>query len=284
LFFLIIIFLFFSPFFLLAPANFPEGKVFFVNRGENLRDLSLRLQTENIIKSRIAFESLVIFLGGEKNISPGQYVFSEKISVLKVAKLFFNFDKENISVKITIPEGFDLLEIAEVFSSKLNNFNKENFLDQTKDLEGYLFPDTYLFFFSDTEKEVITSMQENFNKKIANLENDIINSSRSREDFIIMASLIEEEAKGDSDRELISGILWNRIEKKMPLQVDAYQWTYKNKGLPEKPICNPGLKAIKAALYPLSSNYLYYLHDKNGKIYFAKTFEEHKKNINKYLR
>ena len=99
-----------------------------------------------------------------------------------------------------------------------------------------------------------------------------------------MASIIEREAKGDSDRGYISGILWNRINKNMPLQVDAALKTYKTKGLPEQPICNPGLEAIKAAIHPVLSNYLYYLHDKNGVIHYAKTFEEHKKNKLKYLK
>ena len=105
-----------------------------------------------------------------------------------------------------------------------------------------------------------------------------------------MASILEKEAFGDIDRDVISGILWKRLQKGMPLQVDASNMfdnpfdTYKNKGLPPAPINNPGVKAIEAALSPKDSPYLYYLHDKTGKVHYAISFAEHKKNIAAYLR
>ncbi|MCX6747515.1 MAG: endolytic transglycosylase MltG, partial [Candidatus Nomurabacteria bacterium] len=79
-------------------------------------------------------------------------------------------------------------------------------------------------------------------------------------------------------------ILWNRIKIGMALQVDAAPITYKEKGLPGMPIANPGIESIKAAVYPKSSTYLYYLHGKDGEIHYAKTFEEHRQNKFKYLR
>ena len=99
-----------------------------------------------------------------------------------------------------------------------------------------------------------------------------------------MASIIERESKGDVDRGYISGILWRRISLGMPLQVDSDLDTYKNKGLPDAPICSPGLKSIEAAIHPKESSYLYYLHDKEGNIHYARTFEEHKLNKIKYLK
>jgi UPF0755 protein len=99
-----------------------------------------------------------------------------------------------------------------------------------------------------------------------------------------MASLVEEEAKGDEDREYISGILWKRLSINMPLQVDAAPSTYEKRGLPENPITNPGLEAIQAAIHPKNSPYLYYLHDKEGNIHYARNFEEHKANKLKYLK
>ena len=127
-------------------------------------------------------------------------------------------------------------------------------------------------------------MSDNFERKIKTVRSDIVSSGKSENAIITMASIIEREAKGDIDRGYISGILWNRINKKMPLQVDASPDTYKVKGLPENPICNPGMEAIKASIHPVLSNYLYYLHDRNGIIHYAKTFEEHKKNKLKYLK
>ena len=127
-------------------------------------------------------------------------------------------------------------------------------------------------------------MRANFEKKILTLKPDIALSGKTEKEIIIMASLIEGEAKGDADREIISGILWRRITIGMPLQVDVALTTYKTKGLPNSPINNPGLEALKAAIYPKSSSYLYYLHDKKGVIHYAKSFNEHQKNVLKYLK
>ena len=99
-----------------------------------------------------------------------------------------------------------------------------------------------------------------------------------------MASILEGEANGKEDIYIISGILWKRINLGMPLQVDVDKSTYKEKGLPSEPLNNPGLLAIKAAMAPESSVYLYYLHDEDGVVHFARSFEEHKKNINDYLK
>ena len=126
-------------------------------------------------------------------------------------------------------------------------------------------------------------MTDNFEKKVSSLKPRIVASGKTEEDIIKMASLIEEEAKGDVDRAIISGILWKRLAIGMPLQVDAVPDTYKTKGLPENPISNPGLKAIEAAIHPENSSFLYYLHDKDGNIHYARSFEEHKTNKRKYL-
>ncbi len=169
-----------------------------------------------------------------------------------------------------------------------------------------MFPDTYTFFPWSTPETVVASLKTNFDKKIEPLQGDIEKSGRSLSDIIIMASIIEKEANGESDRALISGILWNRIDADIALQVDApflyllgkesseltkadlatkslYN-TYLHKGLPPTPINNPGLAAITAALHPEESKYFYYLHDSDGKIYYAKTFAEHKRNITNYLK
>jgi UPF0755 protein len=192
--------------------------------------------------------------------------------------------KNIVSISITIPEGFNINQIADTVAPKLINFNKTRFMSEAKDLEGYLFPDTYFFLNNQNDKDVIKSMSDNFNKKINPLLPGIVLSGKPEKDIIIMASVIEREAKGDTDRAVIAGILWKRVKIGMPLQVDAAPETYKTKGLPEKPIGNPGLLAIESAISPQNSPYLYYLHDKNGNIHYAKTFTEHEANIKKYLK
>jgi len=212
--------------------------------------------------------------------------------------LFFRYLKKLdqfplLQVKVTIPEGYTVKDIAEKFN-RFDNFNKENFLKIAK--EGYLFPDTYFLTGKETEKNIVKKMEENFKKKTGDVEPKIV----------IMASLLEKEARTIEDKKIISGILWKRLEARMPLQVDAvfpyiinkisteltlddlkidslYN-TYLYKGLPPAPICNPGLESIEAAKNPTDSLYWYYLSDSKNNIHYAKTFEEHKLNKIRYIR
>lgn len=279
---------FFYFLFLSAPADFPIGTIFKVEQGNSLRSVSLKLKSGNIIRSRLAFEAFVILLGREKRVIRSDYYFENKLPVHIVARRISRGENHMAPIAVTIPEGFDTAQIADAFASKLANFNKSQFLIEASGLEGYLFPDTYFFLTTDTETDVIRSMSANFEKKIISLKQDIALSGkttgRTEREIIIMASIIEREAKGDIDREFISGILWKRFAMGMPLQVDAAPETYKTRGLPKSPIANPGLAAIKTAIYPKSSSFLYYLHDKNGNIHYTKTFAEHRQNIVKYLK
>ena len=281
----IIVFLALVYFFLFsAPINFPEGIIFNIEPGTSLRSVSLNLRNQNIIRSRILFETLAIIYGGEKRIISADYLFENKISLIEVARRISKGERRLAPVKVTIPEGFTVGEIAETFSLKLSHFNKEKFLISATEREGYLFPDTYFFFTTATEADAFKSLTDNFEKKISPLRAEIIKNGKNEEDIIKMASIIEKESKGETDRALISGILWKRFSIKMPLQADAAPETYQKKGLPQRPITNPGLLSIKAALYPKFSPYLYYLHDKDGNIYYAKSFSEHQANIFKYLK
>lgn len=270
--------------FLSAPVGFVPGSVIRIADGSTLRSVSLQLKNNQIIRSRTIFEAFVIILGREKHVISTDYYFANKIPVYEVARRISKGEHNMAPVTVTIPEGFDRTQIADAFASHLKNFDKANFLLATKNKEGYLFPDTYFFLTTDTDKDVLRSMSDNFAKKIAPLLPEINSSGKSEKDIIIMASIIEREAKGDTDREIISGILWKRIKIGMALQVDADPTTYKTRGLPKSPISNPGLEAIKASIRPKSSAYLYYLHDTEGVIHYAKTFSEHNRNILKYLR
>ncbi len=277
----VITFFIFLFFFFSAPANFISGTKVRIDQKSSLRNVSFELKKENIIRSRIIFEAFVILLGGEKNIKHSYYLFENKLPVYEVARRIAMGENNMPVVVVTIPEGFSLVKIADVFSEKLTEFDKEKFLINTE--EGYLFPDTYFFSNIDNEQDVVKVMSANFEKKMAPLRKIIEDLNKNERDIIIMASLIEGEAKGDADREFISGILWKRLSIGMPLQADVAPETYKTRGLPQSPINNPGLKAIKAAIYPQNSPYLYYLHDKTGTIRYARTFREHLKNKLKYL-
>ena len=277
-----LVFLYVFP--LSPPADFPAGIIFRVEHGSSLRSVSLKLKEENIIRSRLVFETFVILLGREKRVIEADYYFENKFPVYEVARRIGKGEHHLAPVVVTIPEGFDAVQIADAFVPKLVNFDKSKFLSEAAGLEGYLFPDTYFFQRTDTETDVIKSMRANFEKKMLSLKSDIALSGRTQREIIVMASLIEGEAKGEVDQALISGILWKRISIGMPLQVDAAFVTYKTKGLPGSPIGNPGMEALQAAIHPKSSPYLYYLHDKNGEIHYAKSFSEHRQNVEKYLK
>jgi UPF0755 protein len=281
---IIALLVFFYFFFFSAPVDFPIRTVTKINEGLGLRSISLKLKNEHIIRSRTVFEAFVIIFGREKSVIKADYFFENKLPVWEVASRVSKGDSRMAPVSVTIPEGFNVTEIADAFVSKLSNFDKNKFLLESKTLEGRLFPDTYFFLTTDTEEEVIKSMSENFNKKILSLKPEIVLSGKSEKEIITMASLIEKEAEGNVDREVISGILWKRININMPLQVDVAPETYKAKGLPKNPICNPGFAAIKAAIHPKNSPYFYYLHDKNGNIHYAKSFTQHRYNVLKYLK
>lgn len=271
-------------FFITPPIDFPRGAIINIEQGSSLRAVSFKLEREHIIRSRILFEAFAIVYGGEKHLIPADYLFTDPYNVFEIARRIAKGERDLAPVKVTIPEGFTLQDIANAFSFKLSNFNKENFLAQAKFKEGYLFPDTYFFFTTDSEKEVIKSMSENYEKKVAPLRAQILASGKSEKEIMTMASIVEQEAKGDNDRAYISGILWKRLSMNMALQVDAAPATYKTRGLPESPISSAGVEAILAAIHPKTSPYLYYIHDKQGGVHFAATFDEHKQNVAKYLK
>jgi UPF0755 protein len=179
-------------------------------------------------------------------------------------------------------------------------------------LEGYLFPDTYRIYASSTVEEVIEKMLDNFDKKLtAAMRAEIKKQRKSVYDIITLASIIEKEAplnyqtEDNRDARIISGIFWNRLKIGQGLQSDAtltyilgdtnaahsgqdlevespYN-TYKYRGLPPGPICNPGILAIEAAIYPITTDYYYFL-TADGQVIYARNYDEHKKNKAKYLK
>lgn len=187
-------------------------------------------------------------------------------------------------IKITFIEGSTNEDIVKLLSNRIPNFNKDVFLNDPRSKQGYLFPDTYFFLPITNTDEVLNMMTLNFTKRVSPLDQDIKSSGKSLKDIIIMASILEKEASGKEDISIISGILWKRIRVGIPLQVDIAPTTYKESGLTEKPINNPGLRAIKAAIHPVETSYLFYLHDRDGKVHYAVNFNEHKSNITKYLK
>lgn len=291
---------------LMAPFGFPENKMVTVKNGASLTEVSALLDKENLIRSQSLFEFCAKVVGGTKPVSAGQYLFKEPISACAIAMRIARGISGIPAVRVTIPEGMSNKEVAIVLEKNISKFDPAFFMEHARPQEGFLFPDTYLFPENVTAQGVETIMVANFNKKIEPWSGEIESSGHSRRDIIIMASILEKEATTEEDKAVVSGILWNRILKGMPLQVDAtfmyflgkksnelttadlkvkstYN-TYVNKGLPGGPIGNPGITAIRAAIHPTASPYTYYLSDDKGVMHYAKTFNEHIANKAKYIR
>ena len=292
-------------FFLSAPKDFPSGETIVIEKGTGLAEISGKLKKEGFIKNKYAFALYARVFNKSKKIKYGKYLFNEPVSIFSLLSRFTKGEFGFKPVKVTVAEGLTIKDIADLFlavkppsgglTAKIfENFDKEEFLEKTKNLEGYLFPDTYLFLPFAEMEQIIWTMTDNFKKKAGDVGKDIV----------IMASLIEKEVPDSDDRKIVSGILWKRLELGMALQVDAvfpyitgeqkvllddlkidspYN-TYLHKGLPPGPISNPGLDAIEAAKNPKESPYLYYLSGQDSKTHFAKTFSEHLRNKEKYLR
>ncbi|MDD5145862.1 MAG: endolytic transglycosylase MltG [Candidatus Pacebacteria bacterium] len=264
-----------------APLNCSiQGEVVFkIEKGEGSKEISHNLQNQGFLLWAPIFRAYTLLNGTSGKLQAGTYFISP--SEQNMPSLIKKFASGDVAkTRITIPEGFTALQIYE----RLKNFVNID-LSSLKEKEGFLFPDTYDIVYRTKGEEVIKMMTENFDKKVTvDLKTEIEKQKKTLKDIVIMASLIEKEVATKEDKEIVSGILWKRIKNNMPLQVDADMWTYKNKGLPEAPICNPGLETIKAAIYPKDSPYWFYLSTPEGKTIFSKTYEEHVAAKEKYLK
>ncbi len=277
-----IVLIFIYLFILIAPKRDSDVTIH-VTQGQSIRDISNELYIKGVVKSPLFLQSVVAFLGSDQNMSIGDYKFEKGIWLPTVGYRLSRGIHNVSPIKITIPEGKTNVEIANIFSNKINNFDKDAFLQRIDGEQGYLFPDTYFFYPLTTVEEMATILENTFTKKTKKVLTKGY-KDYSKEDIIIMASIVQMEANSKDDANIISGILWNRLQKGMLLQADAAPVTYKTKGLPDSPITNSGLVAIEATVNPDTNNYFFYLHDKSGMIHTAVTFAEHKKNIDRYLR
>lgn len=281
-----------------APSSFPVGRVVTIPEGATLSEISELFNDRQIVASPFFLKIFVALASSDTEVFAGDYYFDKPLSVGEVARRITHGEYGLEPVKITIPEGSTVLDMAALYAETFTMFDASHFLELADSQEGYLFPDTYLFLPNVKEEQVIKQMRETFDLRVAALADEIASSSRSFEDIVVMASIIEKEAWKEKDRRLISGVLWNRIDISMPLQVDAtflyingkntYELTYddlaidspyntyKYRGLPPGPICNPSLSSIQAALEPEESPYLFYLADRFGNTYYSLDYEEHK--------
>lgn len=310
-----------------------------IQQGQTLTEIFAMLENDGIIEKKRIFNypAYRIYLSihptaQNKTAKAGKYQIQAQTPITQLATIFSTLETCN-TVKITIPEGLRIEEIAEIYHKALSinaNFKKEAFISLSKNfedekiknklelnlpryLEGYLFPDTYIFCENVNEKQIIERMLITFKEKVMpKLANNDTNFSVDQ--IINLASMIERESFAKEEKTMIAGILIKRLKNNVPLGVDATSqyghgysqtqntwWvrgeelikavnnekdpynTRKRIGLPPTPISNPGLDSIIAVLNPKNSEYWYYLHDDCGKIHYSKTAAEHEYKANKYI-
>ena len=288
------------------PSNFPSDSIVVIARGASVPDITKQLSDSNVIKSPKFLQFALHISGTSARVQAGGYLFGEPQNLFTVAYRLVAGDYGLPPVRITFPEGVTTRDIAEKAAEVLPFISSAEFISLGKQHEGYLFPDTYFFPPDATAESVIKAMRENFDVKMEPLMADIKASGHSISDIVIMASFVEKEARTDVNRRIIAGILWDRLEIGMPLQVDAvfgyifdrdtYSPSfsdlttespynlYLHKGLPPGPIANPGLKSIQAVLHPTKTNYLYYLTGSDDLMHYATTYAGHQSNQRKYLQ
>ncbi len=304
-----------------------------ITNGMGSRAIGSLLKSQGLVKSRWVFLIYTTVVGQDAQLKPGTYEFEGAITLPRLVRELVNGESNERT--ITIPEGWDLADLATYFEST-GMYSAEAFFLTTglppsvpkrgpqlsstdlahtfsflrerprgATLEGFLFPDTYRIWRDASITDVISKMLANFDEKISpDLREEMRRTKRNLFEIVTMASLVEKEVADESDRKIVAGILWKRLDLGIPLQVDAtvnyvtgkkgspnasdlatkspYN-TYQNRGLPPGPIANPGLGAILAALRPTANPYLYYLSTPEGNTIFSRSLEEHNIAKARYL-
>jgi len=303
----------------LAWAYFgPAGKssrtiIFVIPQEKGTFNLTGSLFEKKLIKNEKAFQFLFDNFAKSFEMKEGGYKLSQSMNSWQILNklegkqdlmwlsIYYCPRKEQIGEKIANTLGWD--------DKKLIQWN--NLFKNTEYFEGVYYPDTYLIPVDESVDLVAQRFINRFNEKFEPLQDDYISKNIKWTTGLKIASLIAREAAGREDAKLISGIIWNRLNQDMRLQIDAtMQYTlgknenggwwgnisleqkqsdspynsYKNIGLPPTPICSPNIDFIEATVNPDETDCIYYLHDQNRKIRCSKTYKEHKENIVKYLK
>ncbi len=289
----------------LPSSFFPVRTIITIPEGVTIHETAVILYGEQAVRSRVALEAILRFIERDTQVKAGDYYFDHPLTLLEVAQRVTNGVFGLEPIEIVVPEGATTYQMATLFDSLLERFDAVAFLLLTEDKEGYLFPDTYTFLPNANTTQVLETLEQTFYERLGEVEAAIASFGRPVHEVITMASLLEKEAWDHEERRIIAGVLWQRLNIDMPLQVDAvfgfieksetfspkfsdlevespYN-TYKNKGLPPGPIGSPSLSSIRAAITPVETDALFYLHGKDGMLHTAKDYTDHLVNRRLYL-
>ena len=328
-----------------AATEVAGGRPFIIESGTPLPRIVQSLEDEGFIRNYWSVALLLRMQGKEGSVKAGEFILSESMTPKEIVAILTDAAPPEADLEVTIPEGFTVYQIVDRLTESGLFATSPDALDTFVDiedftfvelgscsvgsgevcrvrfrsLEGYLFPDTYRFEADATVQHVAEKMLKNFSAKFdVALRAEAQGRGIPLHDIVTLASLVEEEAVNDNDRGLIAGVIQQRLDIGMLLQVDAtvlyareqaaralpgarfetldrelsfldlkidspYN-TYRYASLPPGPIASPGLSSLLAALRPEASEYLFYLHDALGNTHFARTNEEHVANKIRYLR
>jgi UPF0755 protein len=290
-------------------SNDDSNKVFTVNLGESVKSIAQNLEDSKLIRNKYIFVYYSYILGLNKKIQAGNFKLSSRLSTKEIAVKLTTGGITDYWVKIL--EGLRVEELTDIFPDN-SSINGTDFIKVAKPKEGYIFPDSYLIPQYFTVDQVLSTIQNNFGQKFAQAKVGATNTQLTDRQIVVLASIIEHEARTLKVKQGVSGVLMNRLNINMPLQSDVTvqyardtqrkpkkYWedltaadiksvvspynTYQNTGLPLGPICNPGLDSLYAAFHPTESDYLYYLTGDDGIMYYAQTLSEHNINIANHL-
>lgn len=304
--------------FALTPMSSDQAPVLVtISPGQGLNATTHLLWTNKLISSQAKFKILAAVTGKEKKIKAGEYQVSAVMSPWDILECLV--DGNVYLHKITIPEGYNLYQIAHVLgdaglcqekefiqaATEPSRVRKMVIPEPAETFEGYLFPDTYNFPRGVSPDTVIRAMVERLRSVYMPGWYERANSMGfTQHQVLTLASIIEKETGVANERPLISSVFHNRLNKNMRLETDPtviygikdfdgnltkahlkattpYN-TYRNKGLPPGPIANPGLESIEAALYPADSPYLYFVSKKDGTHQFSTNIKDHINSVRKY--
>ncbi|AKM82482.1 TPA: endolytic transglycosylase MltG [Candidatus Berkelbacteria bacterium] len=262
-----------------------------VKPGDGTMSIAKVLKTKKVIFSPFIFYSYVH--ARHLILQPGIYDLGSRLNLIQIVQKIASGDSSEVAV--TIPEGYRLTQIDALLKEK-NLIESGDLIKIASSDEGKLFPDTYRFKKDATAEDIRKTMLDNFTKQTENLHDGNVDR-----EVLIIASIVEREAKFDDDRARIAGVYFSRLDIGMRLQADPTiqyakgSWlpitlsdyqnvsspynTYLHDGLPPTPICNPGIKSVQAALSPVKDGSLYFVSDSAGKAIFAKTLPEHNSNV-----
>jgi peptidoglycan lytic transglycosylase G len=288
-----------------------------IERGSTFSQVVVALNDKHVLGNPLAFRLLARLRHVDGDVKAGEYRFPAHQTSDEVLRRLIR--GEQFAVWVTLPEGYTAREIAQALAARsLGDASayERIFLHEggiaiggkrTPNLEGYLFPSTYLMPIDDTPQRVARILVDQFRRELpADAAARAKRLGRTIPEVVVIASLVEREGKADDERPIIASVIYNRLRLGMPLEIDAsieYTFaehhdvitkrdlesdspynTYRHTGLPPTPIASPGKPSLDAAFGPARSDYLYYVAKGDGHHAFAKTLQEHNTNVARYLK